>query len=246
MSETAQTLPVTSDDPRLLNWYHTIELGNGIVSQGVYDHRPVVDRYGLPTSLKGKTALDVGTFDGFWAFELEQRGAEKVVAIDVPTIGDFDLLPHVKATMGSELERRSHFDLAHSMRKSRVERRICSVYDLGPDTVGTFDVTFCGDVLLHLFNPFQALLNIRSVTRELAVIQTTIDESIEKQHPDAPWLRFGQRAYERVLGDQCTYWLFSTRALQEMMEYAGFRSTEPQGLFQVPRGPLCTSVVGRV
>lgn len=47
MFETGQTLPVTSDDPRLLNWYHTIELSDGLVSQGVYDHRPVVDRYGL-------------------------------------------------------------------------------------------------------------------------------------------------------------------------------------------------------
>jgi hypothetical protein len=25
-----------------------------------------VDRYGLPESLEGKTALDIGTADGFW------------------------------------------------------------------------------------------------------------------------------------------------------------------------------------
>ena len=246
MIQTAKSLPRDPDDPRLQNWYHTIELGNGLVSQALYDHRPVVDCYGLPVSLEGKTALDVGTFDGFWAFELERRGAKEVVAIDVPAIGDFDWLPQLKSTLGPIAARESHFVLAHEMRRSRVRRTLCSVYDLSPETVGTFDVVFCGDVLLHLFNPLKALLNIRAVTRELAVIQTTVDDGIEKLHPDMPWLRFGNRAYERVLGDQCTYWLFSTRALREMMEYAGFRETEPQGLFTIPRGPLSTSVVGRV
>src|SRR3954449_5380411 len=62
-------------------WYHTIELAPGVVTPGQIDHRAVVDRV-LPEDLRGKRALDVGTFDGFWAFELERRGAE-VVAIDV-------------------------------------------------------------------------------------------------------------------------------------------------------------------
>lgn len=246
MIEPADSLPRDPEDPRLQDWYHTIELGDGLVSRALFDHRPVVDRYGLPTSLVGKTALDVGTFDGFWAFEMERRGAEDVVAIDVPTVGDFDWLPQRKASLGAVAARKSRFALAHAMRRSRVRRTLCSVYDLSPETIGTFDVVFCGDVLLHLFNPFQALLNIRAVTRELAVIQTSVDDGIEKLHPDQPWLRFGHRSYERVLGDHCTYWIFSTCALREMMEYAGFRTTEPQGLFTIPRGPLSTSVVGRV
>ncbi len=63
-------------------WYHTLELAPGITTPGFFDHRPMVDRYELPESLAGKRALDVGTFDGFWAFELERRGAD-VVALDV-------------------------------------------------------------------------------------------------------------------------------------------------------------------
>src|SRR5678815_3689880 len=122
--------------------------------------------------------------------------------------------------MGSAAERRSHFPLAHAMRRSRVERKICSVYDLSPTTVGMFDVVFCGDVLLHLFNPLKALVNIRSVTRELAVIQTTVEAGMEQLQPDLPWLRFGQRSFEKVLGEHCTYWIFTTKALCEMMEYA--------------------------
>ena len=48
----------------------------------MFDLRPFVDRYGLPESLEGMRCLDVGTWDGFWAFEMERRGGE-VVGIDL-------------------------------------------------------------------------------------------------------------------------------------------------------------------
>lgn len=239
-------LPTRPDDPRLAGWYHTIELGDGLVSKGTYDHRSIVDRYGIPESLRGKTALDVGTWDGFWAFELERRGADRVVAIDVARHGDFDWIPHLRVSLGASMERESNFPLAHAMRRSRVERRVCNVYDLSPDTVGKFDIVFCGDVLLHLFNPMQALLNIRSVTREMAIISTSVEEELEALHPDKPWLRFGVRQLEKWPGECCSYWILSTRALEEMMEYAGFPVREPQGVFHIPGGQASTSVVGRV
>src|SRR6266540_1871728 len=66
---------------REYDWYHSIELAPGLVTEGTFDHRPYVDRYGLPGDLSGRRALDVGTFDGFWAFELERRGA-RVDALD--------------------------------------------------------------------------------------------------------------------------------------------------------------------
>src|SRR5215212_6968797 len=65
-----------------MGWYHTIELAPGQETEGMFDLRPFVDRYGLPESLEGKRCLDVGTWDGFWAFEIERRGGE-VVGIDL-------------------------------------------------------------------------------------------------------------------------------------------------------------------
>ena len=241
---THDDVPTRPDDPRLSNWYHTIELGNGLVSRGFNDHRTIVDLPGIPASLAGKTALDVGTFDGFWAFELERRGAQ-VTAIDVAKLADFDWLPKIRAGLGAGAERTSNFELARRMRGSKVERRVLSVYDLSPEKTGMFDVVFCGDVLLHLFNPLQALLNIYSVTREVAVVFTSVDVDIERLKSDRPWLSFGLRRFERVLGDHNTYWVFTTRALQEMMEYAGFAVTVPQPLFAIPpTGIPTTSVVG--
>src|SRR5437762_14307411 len=90
-------LPTQPDDSRLDHWYHTIELGNGLISRGIYDHRSVVGYYGFPDSLHGKTCLDVATANGFFAFEMERRGAARVVAIDAPSLSDLDLLPRVRA-----------------------------------------------------------------------------------------------------------------------------------------------------
>ncbi len=64
-------------------WYHTLELGDGVVTKGMFDHRPHLDHYPIPADLSGKRCLDVATMDGFWAFEMERRGAASVVALDL-------------------------------------------------------------------------------------------------------------------------------------------------------------------
>ena len=99
----SQDLPTRPDDPRLQGWYHTIVLGNGLVSKGAYDLRSVVDCYGIPKSLRGKEVLDVATGDGFFAFEMEQRGADRVVAIDVARVGDCDWTPRMRSLLGSQM-----------------------------------------------------------------------------------------------------------------------------------------------
>src|SRR5918911_1254406 len=76
-------------------WYHTLDLGSGVVTEGMFDLRPYVDRYGLPESLSGMRVLDVGTFDGFWAFEMERRGAD-VTSLDVDRIQELDWPPRLR------------------------------------------------------------------------------------------------------------------------------------------------------
>ena len=39
-------------------------------------------RLKLPKRLDGRTVLDVGAWDGFYSFEMERRGAAKVLATD--------------------------------------------------------------------------------------------------------------------------------------------------------------------
>src|ERR1044071_7362880 len=65
------------------SWYHTIEFPDGTVTPGFYDTRQAPQFIPWPSQLKGGRCLDVGTFDGFWAFEMEKRGAAEVVALDL-------------------------------------------------------------------------------------------------------------------------------------------------------------------
>src|SRR6202022_4035240 len=57
------------------------------------------------------------------------------------------------------------FSVAHELLGSAVERRLCSVYELSPERVGTCDVVFLSDLLLHLRDPQRALESIFSVIR---------------------------------------------------------------------------------
>jgi hypothetical protein len=136
------------------------------------------------------------------------------------------------------------------MRGSSVEHKICSVYDLSPD-IGMFDFVFCGSLLMHLQHPLKALVNIRSVTKENAVVATLHSAVLERDTPDQPALIFGHRWPDlqsklSMLGAECVYWHMNTRGLQELMEYAGFARTEPMGL--APLTPLegtnCVVVAG--
>ena len=71
-------------------WYHTIDVAPGLATPGEYDLRPVAQRIPLPASLAGLRCLDVGTHDGFWAFEMEKRGAAEVLAIDLDDLTALD------------------------------------------------------------------------------------------------------------------------------------------------------------
>ena len=85
---------VTTGDARTriaeLDWWHTIDIAPGIVTPGGWDLRPTAERLPWPPSLAGMRCLDIGTMDGFWAFELERRGASEVLAIDVLDAGRLD------------------------------------------------------------------------------------------------------------------------------------------------------------
>ncbi len=155
-------------------WYHTLDLGGGVVTAGMFDHRPVLDRYPIPADLSGMRCLDVATMDGFWAFEMERRGAESVVALDLQDPDELDWPASLRAQEKSLDETKGErFALARRALGSSVERVLMSAYDLSPE-LGTFDFVFCGDLLLHLKDPITPVERIRSVCTDSAVIVNVI------------------------------------------------------------------------
>ncbi|MBN1888136.1 MAG: hypothetical protein JW850_09105 [Thermoflexales bacterium] len=201
-----------------LEWYHTLDLGNGIVTPGDYDHRPYLDYYGIPASLAGKTALDVGAASGFFSFEMEQRGAQ-VTALDLPAWHDHDFGPRYTPDKTAEEGRRYLRDpirLARQALASKIEKVERSVYDMSPETVGMYDLVFCGSMLLHLTDPIKALWQIQRVTREVAIIATVVNPD---SSPEPLALYVGHHR-----GDG---WWFPNRAcLEAMVQSAGFAGWE--------------------
>lgn len=208
-----------------LNWYHTIDLGRGIVTPGHYDLYKYLEHYHLPTKLKGKTALDIGAASGFFSFELEKRGA-KVTATELPDWMAHDFGPNYQPDSTIEkLEQYLHepFDLAKRVLHSKVELVKTNIYNISPDLLGMFDLVFCSSVLLHLTDPIKALWNIFSVTKTLAVICTAIDNISETE----PFARFfGQNG-------GTTWWLPNRTCLETMVRTAGFESVDWLSTFQM-------------
>ena len=202
-------------------WYHTMELAPGVVTPGWFDLRPMLERLPWP-DVRGKRCLDVGTYDGQLAFELERRGASEVVATD---IADHELWdwPERLRSRGPDYLRQvagpqkgSGFEIARDILGSSVERRMISVYDLRPETIGTFDVVVCGSLMLHLRDPLRALAAIRSVCLErfLSIEQVQLSTSV--LCPRRPVVFFDG------LTTLVQWWLPNAAAHRRMVEAAGF------------------------
>ncbi len=208
-----------------LSWYHTIDLGNDIVTPGYYDHRPYLPFYGLPENLSGKNALDIGAASGFFSFELERRGA-RVTATDLPEWMMHDFGPMYQPDQTPEQAQRylrEPFQLAKRMLNSVVEKREINIYDISPQTLEMFDLVFCGSLLLHLTDPMKALFKIKSVTKGSAIIATVIHHSDSVQ-PLALFM-----GHHR--GD--VWWLPNRAGLEAMVQSSGFRGWKWVSEFQL-------------
>src|SRR3954447_19987786 len=90
MATAEETGATLAEEVAALEWYHTIELAPGLETPGWHDLRPIAGDVPFPASLAGKRCLDVGTSDGFWAFEMERRGAAEGVALDLDDPASYD------------------------------------------------------------------------------------------------------------------------------------------------------------
>lgn len=154
-------------DLRRYYWYHTIDLGQGLITPGTYDYRATVRSFGFPEDMRGMKVLDVGSATGFFAFEFERRGAH-VVSVELPSVDDYDKFPfedgrqtleklasmaldqsaYSEATHGEVFDEGSKeavyeyvvdgpFKICAKVLGSKVERRYSTIYDLSAETLGS-------------------------------------------------------------------------------------------------------------
>lgn len=208
-------------------WYHTMDLGPGVTTPGWFDLRHSLDLVPFP-DVTGKRCLDIGTFDGFYAFEMERRGAAEVVAVDVEDHELWDWPADARAG-GPEAIRDpgmsgppkgAGFRLAADLLGSKVQWRACNIYDLDPAELGTFDVVVCGTLLLHLQNPVKALEAVRSVCDGVFFSSEQLEVWLTVLGRGRPLAKL------RGTGRTCQWWLYNSAAHQQLLWSAGFETIE--------------------
>ena len=205
-------------------WWHSFELPDGSVLEGRCKLSGLKERlalFPLPADLSGKRALDVGTWDGWFAFELAKRGAE-VVAIDC---WDNPRFREMRRLLSLE---------------SRVDYRLMDVYDISPESLGRFDVVMFMGVLYHLKHPLLGLERVCSVTRDLACIDSFVLR--EPQTPDPNFEgRLVMEFFETdEFGGQTDNWMApSASCLAAFCRTAGFARAKLVGSLQYSASFAC-------
>ena len=241
MSATETDSSKLAADVGAIDWYHTLELAPGLRTPGWLDHAPILGQVPFPESLAGMRCLDVATFNGYWAFEMERRGAAEVIGIDVldPHAWDWPYGSDQEtiATMAARQAGGRGFEIAKEALGSSVERLERSVYELDAADIGEFDVVYVGSLLVHLRDPVRALERVRSVCKGRLVVVDGIDLPTSLLHP--------RKALAAFDGQGRPWWFYWNAAgLAQLMRSAGFEVTEgprrifvPPGASQ-PRPPL--------
>ena len=194
---------------RQIKWFHSIDLGNGIVTPGLSDSSRHLKRLGLPADLRGKTVLDVGAWDGYFSFAAERRGATRVLATDSYSWN------------GSGWGRKDGFELAREVLQSSVEDQEIDPLDLRPEAIGgQFDVVLFLGVLYHMRDPLLALEKVASVTREMLVVETVVDMTFTRR----PAAAFYPSA--ELVADETNWWGPNKHAVLGMLRAVGFERLE--------------------
>jgi tRNA (mo5U34)-methyltransferase len=224
--EVADLLKIGADEgaareilERVPLWFHTFSLdGGSLYTPGVArDHRYRVPA--LPDDLSGRRVLDVGTFDGFYAFLAEARGAQRVVAVDNEQYREW-----VQTRWGVELEGGEGFRAIAASLESGVEYRRLDAFDLD-QLDEPFDVILCFGILHRVENPLGLLRVLRRrLEGEGYVLLETYGVANRELEDEAAVHVF--EAGEVYARDAFVYWGFTAESLVRLARHAGFAGFE--------------------
>jgi tRNA (mo5U34)-methyltransferase len=237
-------------------WLHSIDLGHGIVTPGSESLESLVakwDALRVP-DLHGKTVLDIGSWDGFYAFEAERRGGSRVVALD-HYVWSLDLAgqqaywrrcrdeeatpqPYHETPFWqpATLPGKRGFDVAQRCANSSVEAVADDYMTTDAALLGVFDVVLYLGVLYHMEDPLSAMRRVSMLTKELAIVET---EAIAVAgFDDAPLFEFYPAA--ELNDDVGNWWAPNLAGVHALCRAAGFSHVET-----VHVGPAAVATPGK-
>jgi tRNA (mo5U34)-methyltransferase len=236
-------------------WYHTIDLGDGLVTPGTYDYRFSLEQFRFPENMTGMRVLDVGSGTGFFSFEFEKRGAE-VTSVDLPSMACLDRFPgetleqtirkvegmmrehsllsteQKKQIFGSDALKelyRTHLDgpfqFCHSRLGSRVVRRYSTVYEVSAEKLGL------GEFDLVFIG--DVLLHTVNPLQALAAVAAlcrgtlVVSQALPETSETRPMMLYvgGGEPGE----DEVTWWWPNLPCFEQMLRKLGFREAALAG-----------------
>lgn len=217
--------PWPKPDLSACRFYHSIGLPSGQTIAGDWDLRSKLSQYIGNVDVAGSRVLDMGAATGAVSFHLEQAGAT-VISADVASAIQYTKVPYfddpcvvspkkwlVQAESGLRAMKNSYWYLWHEFNSS------CAVYygdliNVSRD-IGSFNVGFLGQILVHNRDPLGLLQAVASRTTETLIVSEGMDQRTDRNISFMPNVAAGVRPHG--------WFRFSVGALTEFIELMGFK-----------------------
>lgn len=172
--------------------------------------------------------------DGFWAFELERRGAAEVVAVDLFDPSKQDSPPaRSPGSLRDSPPRGATFRVAAELLGSDARLLDRNIYELDPRDVGYFDVVLVGYVLQMLRDPLRALEAVRGVCRGHVIVLDTVSAPLSLL--PAPLARLNARR------GHLEWFVFNRAGLVQTLRMSGFTVEATTSVLRDRAGPAAAA-----
>jgi len=202
-------------------WFHTFAIG--VNGKRNYTHGMARDhRYrlpALPADFSGLSVLDIGTFDGFYAFLAEARGADRVLAVDNEQYRDW-----ISSRWGAELEGGEGFAAIAGLLDSEVDYRTLDAFDLD-EVDEQFDLVLCFGILHRVENPLGLMKILARRTAEGGRVLLETHGSADKDLDAARAVHVPDPG-GTYSNDDFVFWGFTPGGLDALARHAGFAGFE--------------------
>lgn len=192
-----------------LPWFHSLDFGSGVVSNGSIDAAAVarVDRAVFsPLGLERShgTVLDVGCWNGAYSVAALRHGASRVLATD-----------HYVWHRWPETRRA--FDLVREHLAPSLEAQDILVEEISRESVGQFDVVLFLGVFYHLREPLAPLRALAEVATSALVVGTRITQQFNPR----PVMQFHPGGI--LDGQDTNWWTPNPACMKALLADLGFR-----------------------
>ena len=219
-------------------WYHRMDLGNGITTPGhpwewLWE---TTRRARSAIDYKNKTVLDLGSWDGMWAFEAEMLGAALAVATDCMNTWQS---PWHQGMNNLLLVREAIFSRVvplFNVSPYALRERLDNVLFSHPLLKNEFDIVQHLGLLYHLRDPLFSLAQARSVLKNggTLLLETAVSPG------DSVTMQFNSGA-GAFYDDFTTWWAPTLPCLREMLRLSFFepeessinRAADPNSVFRI-------------